>query len=82
VALVPIWVVDFGWTSLPLHWMVEQHPCGDFLDFPAPQHSPLCGIELATPYARELARVAERGDEEAYRDPSEWKYKLCPLGQS
>ena len=73
VALVPVLVVDFGWTSFPLRWMVEQRPYVDFLEFPAPQHSPLCGIESETPCASSLAQVAERGDEEAYRDLSGWK---------
>jgi hypothetical protein len=73
VALLPVLVVDPGRSSFPSRWIVEQCPCGDFLEFPAPQHSPLYGIESATPSASYLARVAEHGDEEAYRDLSEWK---------
>jgi hypothetical protein len=71
-ALVPLLIVDFRRTYYPLPWVVERRLCGDFVEFPAPRHSLLCGIKTATRCVRELAQVAERGDEEVYRDLSEW----------
>ena len=52
--------------------MVGRRSGGDSLEFPVPQHSPLCGIKLATRRAEKPAQVTGHEDGGVYRVLSEW----------
>jgi hypothetical protein len=69
-ALILVLMMDF--LRPKFHRMVKRRLGGETLEFPVPQHSPLCGIKRAARCAGEPAQVTERGDEEVYRVLSEW----------